>query len=201
VPVRSVSSAGLDEVRDAYEETVMSVPHYEAMYNEPYATNLKQELGPDVATALTEGQSFDQRYKQAVLASVRNAVERRSNLIDAYDQEESSLNRFADDLGAVVTELAELDRETFANLGFGALEARYSRLDVLRSKTTTAIEDRQTGLVSQRRSLQMTISDPDIPSCTYGDLDRTYPVIATAVTVFDAIERLQDHIASCISTY
>ena len=59
---------GLDAVREAYEATVMSVPHYGQEYDDGYPESLRAEFSPDLAAALTDGTRFNARCKRAVLS-------------------------------------------------------------------------------------------------------------------------------------
>jgi len=45
-PARAAGGSGLVAVRDAYQETVMSVPHYEIEYDDTYQRSVAEECGP-----------------------------------------------------------------------------------------------------------------------------------------------------------
>jgi len=64
-PARAAGGSGLVAVRDAYQETVMSVPHYEIEYDDTYQRSVAEECGPELAYALTRGSRFHAECKRS----------------------------------------------------------------------------------------------------------------------------------------
>jgi len=199
VPVQRVTTTGLGAVRDAYEATVMAVPHYTEEYNEPYARHIEKELGPDVATILTRGEVFDRQYRHVVLAAVSDAQQRRARFLDVLDEEEAALSEFAGELLGVAEEVDDLAETPVSELSFGALEGNYTRLDTLQTTCEDIVDQRQSTLIDQRRTLQLPRSGPDIATCVYSDLDVDYPVVAAATDLLDAIDTHQQDLVTAIS--
>jgi hypothetical protein len=96
-----VQSNAVSRVREAYESTVMAVPHYDEEYDDTYAESLGAEFDPHVAVALTEGSAFDRRCKDALLSAVAEARTARRSLLAAVDDEAESLSTMADRLADV----------------------------------------------------------------------------------------------------
>jgi hypothetical protein len=48
----------IQEIQQAYEDTVMDVPHYDEEYGESLYMNMAAEFGSDIATAVTEASDF-----------------------------------------------------------------------------------------------------------------------------------------------
>jgi hypothetical protein len=201
VPVQRVTTTGLGAVRDAYEATVMAVPHYTEEYNEPYARHVENELGPDVATILTRGEAFDRQYRHVVLSAVSDAQQRRARFIDVLDEEETALSESAGELLGIAEELDALADETVSELSFGALEGHYTRLDTLQTTCEDLVDRRQSTLIEQRRTLQLPRSGPDIAACVYSDLDVDYPVVAATTDLLDAIDTHQQNLVDAISRH
>lgn len=191
VQLRSGSAPGLRTVRTAYEETVMSVSHYESDYGEPFEQHVHAEFGPELAALLTAGTVFDTRARQAVLAATTRAQATRETLIEALDSEAESFDATAGDLISIVEELAEYDPATFSDCSFGTLDAYRARLAVLEDHCEAIVDRRQATLVEQRRELTLTINDPDVPTYVYQDLETAYPVVSTAADVVQRIGTLR----------
>ncbi|WP_456264523.1 DUF7260 family protein, partial [Aeromonas schubertii] len=49
---RPLPTDGLNDVQQAYRETVMSIAHYDEEYDEPLAQNLAFEVGEELAAAI-----------------------------------------------------------------------------------------------------------------------------------------------------
>jgi hypothetical protein len=201
VPVQRVTTTGLGAVRDAYEATVMAVPHYTEEYNEPYARHVENELGPDVATILTRGEVFDRQYRHVVLSAVSDAQQRRTRFIDVLDEEETALSEFAGELLGIAEELDDLAEKPLSELSFGALEGHYTRLDTLQTTCEELVDRRQSTLIEQRRTLQVPASGPDIAACVYSDLAVDYPVVAAATDLLESIDTHQQHLVDAISRH
>jgi len=179
---------GLRAVREAYESTMMAVPHYEAEYDEPYAEHVRHELGPDAAALVTSSTVFERHHKQVVIAAANDARSRRSQLLSELDRERDSLADLSEQVCAVATDVARLESADF-DAEPSVLDGYQARVGVLEARCHDLIDRRQSTLVSQRRSMSLSLSGPDIATCVYSDLDVDYPIVATLT---DLLERLTD---------
>jgi len=193
------SSRGMAAVREAYEATVMAVPHYEAEYGEPFDQHVRVEFGPELAALLTSGRAFDSQAKGTVLAAASQAQESREQLLDALDDERESLEDLAEELCSVLGELPEYREATFADRKFGTLDAYRARLTVLEEKCRVVVDRRQEALVDQRRGLALPIDGPDVPTFVYRELDVRYPVVSTAVDLLDQVQSLRRDVERALS--
>jgi hypothetical protein len=195
----SGSARGLQAVRDAYEATVMAVPHYEEEYDEPFETHVQTEFGPEIAALLCQGRVLDGQSKGAVLAAAAQAQESRSQLLDALDDEQDSFEDLTAELRSVLEELPEYHEATYADLSFGALDAYRTRLTVLEEKCSAVVDRRQATLVDQRRDLALPIDGPDVPTFVYQTLDVRYPIVATAADALDHVQSLRRDVERALS--
>lgn len=185
-PVQTVTRTdGLTSIRKAYESTVMAVSHYEKEYDEPYATNVRTELGPDVATLLTSGQVFEPHHKHAVLTAAEEAKNLRGKLVDALEEERQSVQEFREPLCTVATNIASLETTEPEAQSSKLLDGYRRRLDVLEQRCHELISMRQSRVVDGRRALALPISGPDIPTYVYQDLPTNYPVVATLTELIE----------------
>jgi len=164
------STDAMEQVRAAYRETVMAVPHYEEAYDEPLATNLAAELGPDLTTAVCSDRdvSVTPQFRAAVAGAAEEAASRRGTFLGTLDTERESLRharRSLDELGCAVRVLVDGD------------EATLSAAEVL---------DRLEGVTTKRqrllhgRTLPSHIEAHGLCSYLYGEMQWTYPVLAVA---------------------
>ncbi|PSP27822.1 hypothetical protein BRC65_03950 [Halobacteriales archaeon QH_2_65_14] len=190
---RCGSGDGTEAVRDAYESTVMAVPHYETEYGESYERHLAEEFGPNVASMLIGGQSFRDRHRELLLQAVSTSRERREQLIEVLRTEEQSLSETTPVLLSVAEDLVGMTGGVETR-DADLLDAYARRLDVLEENCTRTLERRQSTLVHQRRDLGLSLDAFDLPTYLYAEFDVTYPVVSTIADLLDRLERLRTDI-------
>lgn len=200
----SVSSAParaneLEQVRKFYESTVMSVPHYETEYGESYAESVREELGPDVATLLVDGQAFERHHKRAITEATAQSEELRERLVSALDAELDSVAQLRDPVCSVAADARSLESVDLGGEPDQLLDGYRSRLDVLETRCHELIERRQSEMVSARRALSLPISGPDIPTYVYQDLPVNYPVISTLTRLIDTVATTRANVEAQLS--
>ena len=172
---------GLEQVREAYEETVMSVPHYDADYGDTYRESVVVEFGPEVGAALTQGPGFQAHLKQATIGKARSCRADRERFLDILEIESQSTTTVGDELRSIQEELQEFDSGSPSALGYGALEAEWRRLDVLSGKIDRVATTRQRAIIRQRREFTIPSSAPDVPTYLYHEFDDAYPLLSLCV--------------------
>ena len=183
---------GLEAVREAYEATVMSVPHYTQEYDDGYLGSLQAEFSPDLAAALTDGTRFNARCKRAVLSAVEGSRSSRRSLLETLSTEAESLSAATETLPSVAREVSEFAARSTAEAPFGTLDAHRARLSVLEGKCETVADERQSTLFEQRRTTGLPSGAPDVPQYVYQDLPFDYPVMAAVADLTGAIEAVRD---------
>lgn len=197
-PSTGPSRDALASIRQAYESTVMAVPHYEEDYGESYVQSLAAEFGPDVAAALVGGNQFTQACKRTLLGAVSEGIERRERLVDALENEQASVAEARAVLVPLAEELLEIHRSKRANCPMGVLDGHAARLGVLAEKCDRLLGQRQSVVVDQRRSLTLPIDELDIPRYIYSDVETetSYPVLGTLADCTETVEALRDDVQS-----
>jgi hypothetical protein len=204
--VTAAAGSGLVAVRDAYRATVMSVPHYEAEYDDTYERSVAAEFGPEIAYALTRTTRFREEYKRSLLTAASTAIEERGSFLDAVESEVESVSRAGSRLDPIRSEIEAIRDElgvtderdgdgertgARAPPTFGALDAFRTRIDSLRDDCDRIAARRQRAVADNERRLALD-SDLDLPTYCYQDLDATYPVLAAVGAVgadLDALRR------------
>ena len=186
-------------VRDAYRATVMSVPHYEAEYDDTYQRSVAEEFGPELAYALTRTDYFHEAYKRSLLSAVETAIQEREAFLDAVGSEIESVERAGSRLDPIRSEIEAIDDElggdeaAAAAVGFGALDACRTRTEALVEDCDRIAARRQRVLADHERRLAIG-GDLDFATYCYQDLDVSYPVLAAVGAVGDRLERLRGRI-------
>ncbi|WP_435098807.1 DUF7260 family protein [Halorubrum sp. N11] len=190
---RAPAGSGLVAVRNAYQETVMSVPHYEVEYDDTYERSVAEEFGPELAYALTRGSRFPAECKRSLLDATETAIEEREMFVETVRSESESVKRAASRLAPIRSEIASTSRTSFSEAGFGALDAHRARTEALLADCDRIAARRQREVASHERDLAID-DDLDLPTYLYQGLSVTYPVLATVGTVGDRLDDLKRRI-------
>ncbi|OYR43168.1 hypothetical protein [Halorubrum sp. Eb13] len=190
--------SGLAAVRDAYAETVMSVPHYEEEYDDTYERSVAAEFGPELAYALTRSAGYHPEYEPALIDAVESAIEERDRLVERLEVEADSLDRAGSRLAAVRREIASLDAAVPEG-GFGALDACRARAGVLVEDCDRIAARRQRVIAAHERDLRLDGDAVDLPTYLYQSTDATYPVLAAVGSVGERLDGLTRRIERAIA--
>lgn len=190
----------LATIRNAYEETVMSVPFYEAEYGDTYEESIRAEFGPDIATALTQSDSLSSVAKQVLLAKIEQARTEREELIETCEREHASVDEAATVLKPIDEELQSVESTSFDDHGFGALEAQRTRLLTLKDKCEQAAATRQATIHRHRTKYSLPVDAPDICVYLYEEFETAYPILCLCSDLARRIENCRQQVESALST-
>lgn len=189
-------------IREAYEATVMNVPHYNEEYGETYEQNLHAELGKDIAAifggigSTESGQYQDnvtitRQHKELMLRSVQEVVNSREEVIDALADERTSITTFqepvctlADDLGKIQTTTDDYSPKL--------IDAYKQRIDVFLERSHSLLERRQDEIVGTRRELFVSADKMDVQTYVYEDLPVSYPVVVVITELIKQANELSN---------
>lgn len=160
----------VERVRAAFRETVMSVDHYEEMYDETLVEHATAELSADVAVVFRqEGTTpFTEMTKRVLTSSVERAVEQRETFLETLDGEREFLEASQSTLADL---LDEYEAVTASERGPSDLTGRLDDL-----------AKRRQGVL-QSRTVSVRTDGHDLCEFLYRQHEWTYPVL-TAVTRF-----------------
>jgi hypothetical protein len=175
---RSLSHAGRADtsrrLRTAYEETVLSVEHYDRVYDEPLAEHVAAELSPQLTPLFESNRvAFTEVYRRTLHEAVREAVGSREQLISVLGDEATSLETARDRLQDV------LDRAGTSGPQAAPAGDERDRLDEI-------ARQRQAELKSRPRLAQL--NGHEFCEYAYESEAWTYPVLT-------AVARLRESIA------
>jgi len=163
-----------DQLRQAYRETVMDVPHYDDVYGEPLGTNVAAELPPDVAVLFEDpADQITPDQKTRMRAAATNARASRETLAANLADEQESLATAYDELDAVIT---QLDGPHVP----GGYTAQFE------ATLTKTIQTRQEILGDRHHRTRA--DGHDLCQYLYADQGWTYPVLTAVARLRSAVE-------------
>jgi len=163
-----------DQLREAYRETVMDVPHYDDVYGESLETNVAAELPPDVAVLFQDpADQITPDQKTRIRAAATNARASRETLAANLVDEQESLVTAYDELDAVIT---QLDGPHVPGWYTAEFEATL----------TTGIQTRQELL--DDRPHRSRADGHDLCQYLYENQGWTYPVLTAVARLRSAVE-------------
>jgi len=181
------SDRQLQQVRDAYRETVMSVPHYEAEYDEAIEVNMTAELGEEVATAVLDGTRFTRQIKHGLISQCNEAQRRRRELLAALKREERRLTSANEEFHDVEDALEAGMPESVRDCSFPELSDRWQQLGDVESRCRDLLEEYSASRGGTRGKRS------EFREYVYQSLPTEHPVLSDGT-------RLLDHITDCRRT-
>lgn len=176
----------LKRVRSAYEETVMSVPHYDAEYDDDVAESLASEFGAGIASAIVESRELTPELREAVVSATAAAHGEREAFVDVLEREEQSLADATRTVEALREDLQSLDHRPLSERDFDDLQSLRSSLSGLEARID-GISMRRQEVINGHRS-DLPGIPTDLTEYLYADLDAAYPVLATLADLGRVIE-------------
>ncbi|MUV85075.1 hypothetical protein GJ631_00370 [Natronomonas sp. CBA1123] len=139
------ATAGADEVRSLFEETVRPYSVADLEESEPLTATMSEELGEGIAAVLDP--STPGQFTAEVQQSIHSAVEQRQAELRAMERaldiERESLVESLQGLEATCEWLDAADDRPLSVLGFETLRERHERLETHRNRCETIATDRQ----------------------------------------------------------
>jgi hypothetical protein len=196
----------LRRVMAAYNDTVLSLPHYRAEYDETAAESLAAELGPDAATALATDGALSSGAQSALVERSRRAADARERLADAIGEEIEEL----DDRESALSTIERRRRRLLGHLDgirpggdAGAAIDVWNRLTELERECDELAADRQRSLGDPPLTPEAPLdaeSERPFHDYLYGSPEGPrYPVLAQIAEVADGIRADRDRVGARIA--
>jgi len=190
---------GMEEVRTAYRETVMDVPHYERDYDESLPVNIANEFGDGVGGAVLANDTLSPQVKRAVIASAQEGRTSRDRYLDTLDRERDRLETAGSALDDAATRCEAVDGQRLRRRSFGDLQQRYTRLEAARDSLTGTLARRQEQIQDgvafgwQRRDSE------SVYRYLYQDIDATYPVLADGTRLLKRMDAVEHRLTTALT--
>ncbi|WP_424004359.1 DUF7260 family protein [Haloarcula salina] len=134
-PPERADTAPVVALRDAYSETVLSVEHFETVYDETLVENVAIEFGPDYAAVFhpESNVQFSPPVKRSLVAATEQAIDERESLERAVKLEQRAITSYRERIQCLLdtldsTVVPEWYRETFRETATGILSERQEEL-------------------------------------------------------------------------
>lgn len=187
-------------IQNLFEETVMSVPHYEEDYDESFMEHIAAEFTPEIALLLNETDWLTEQHTSILDSYIRTAITERKELAQALELEYESVDHIGSQVHERSQQVLEISHREFNTMDFGALEAHWHRLEQIKTICDSIAADRQETIDSPTRSVGCSNSEISLNSYLYEDLAYDYPILATIGTLGDCIYTLQTQIEHLIAS-
>lgn len=187
----------LQAVRDAYEDTVMAVDHYEEEYDEPLARHMGEEFGEEVATAVAAGDRLTPGLQDVLVERAREAAADRERLMRRLDDEAADLDDADEELERLEAAVEDADGRRLAERTYDQLIDEWHRLGETESRLRRLLERRQ-GQLDPDADARC----PDRPSLQgylYADLDSSYPVLADGSAMASRIKAARSRVLHALT--
>jgi hypothetical protein len=180
-------SAELRQIRQAYRETVMALPHYEREYGDTLRESLTEELGETLAGHLVDGRVLAPPIREALVAGVERARDDRGQFRGLLRRERASLDTVASDLNDIEARLVELEAQVSAASESGRLAAIDSTLAELEQQCTDLATARQETIHGRTARQVSGVDGCSLVGYLYGDMETTTPALSDAASCLDSI--------------
>lgn len=186
----------LQQIQQAYEETVMDVAHYEKEYDDTVAESMVEEFGPEITTQIVSGRSFTPLLKQQLLQAARQCRHDREEFLSILEMEQEVLETAQTTLDDVAEHLDRVTMHLPSEQSLDDLITTYTRLDDIEQECNELLTDRQ----QQRTEGHANIDTPqaallDLQTYLYSSPPVTYPVLADTTDLLETLQRTRHQIA------
>lgn len=161
-------------VREAYEETVMDLDHYEDVYDEPLLVNVAGELSAEIAEGLRDEAdlSYTEHLQSVICAAATDAAERREKFQERLANERDSVEAAREAIRDVTESLDGSGLPQWYRPSFDA------HLDELETRRQEHLQS----LAAYRRT------GHDLCEYVYEDEPWTYPVLTAVARLRHSVE-------------
>lgn len=176
------------EVRAAYEETVMAVPHFEEDYDETLDEHMGAEFSEEIAEATIAGSEFGKPMKRSLLDAASDARDSRAQFLDLLNEEATSLNRHEKRLDEIQRLVDEATAPLCADQSFEELRGQLDSLAECETALEKTVDRRQSDRTERQSAVLRVPNELDLQEYLYQSMDVTYPVLAEATRLLSRIE-------------
>lgn len=196
----ATTGGDLARVRDAYDETVMSVPHYEDEYREPLAMNMGIEFGEDVASAVQGCTGLTPQLKRTLVERSRTAHDQRVTLLGQLEGEAEALDDAERELAKVRRSARRVEDASLEQYGFHQLTAEWHLLSDRKRECEAVLTERQESIRARDRETRRVNSGPTFEEYLYDPLEVTYPVLDAGTELLERVRDARERVENVLAT-
>jgi hypothetical protein len=189
----------LAHVRDAYHDTVMSVPHYEEDYGDSLPESLAEEFGPEIATAVLTSDQLTPYLRDRLIDAAHHAREGRHALLQGLETERTALKTADENLTRLGADLDDvLSPQSFHAWSDENLATARDFLHDREADCDQLVADRQATLNQQRIPSTHHI-DHEFTQYLYETLPVTYPVLTDVANLTETLQNTHQSVKRALS--
>jgi hypothetical protein len=185
---------------EAYKETVMSTPDFEAAYDEPVSESLEAEFTPSIANALQENEPVTQRFKRNLLVTTTAAIESRTRFVRVLEAEHESIQTVREAVLDIEDTLQELPACSLQCLQFERFVDIWETCEEAVERCDRLSEQRQRH-IAERRTIdeRANIEAHALNAYLYDDLETQFPALHALAETRRRIERCRGEATGPVS--
>lgn len=184
---QSSAATGLQEIRQAYRDTVMGASHYDREYDDTLRESLKMEFGETLSNHVVDGQTLTPPVREYLVSATKQVRNQRDEFLDQLHRERESLSTVADELNEIEARAVEFDRRIETTDTSTHLSEIDATLETLEERCTSLVARRQ-GRIQNRSNQNISGFDSDsLLQYLYHDMETVTPALADAVSCLDII--------------
>lgn len=187
--LQSKPDTSLHAVREAYQETIMAVPHFEAEYDDSMEANMSMEFGPELGTQIATGMRLTPQLYEALLTASEGAREERETLLPALERERESLQSVRNTLNDCERRGAALGANARRTTDPVRLDSIDDQLAEIETDCETIAATRQQLLHGRSAAALSGIDGTSLVRYLYGDCLVTCPALTDIVACLDSIRQ------------
>ncbi|MFC7225440.1 hypothetical protein ACFQKF_20460 [Halalkalicoccus sp. GCM10025322] len=181
----SSTAEGLDDIQQAYRDTVMNTPHYDEEYGEPLIQDMTIEFGEDLTAAIMTNTQLTPSLQQVVVQAATAASARRTAFSTRLDEEEATLEDAYQTLTTIGEQYEQITDQPRHQQSVDDLWETHQQLTKCISTCEQLVEQRQTQRTDGHTAEPHTDKVVDLQEYLYRPLDVTYPLLADGTTVLE----------------
>ena len=168
----SSTAEGLDDIQQAYRDTVMNTPHYDEEYGEPLIQDMTIEFGEDLTAAIMTNSQLTRSLQQAVVQAATAASARRTAFSTRLDEEEAALEDAYQTLTTIGEQYEQSTDQPLQQQSVDDLWETHQQLTNCISTCEQLVEERQTQRTEGHTAEPHTDEVVDLQEYLYRPLER-----------------------------
>jgi hypothetical protein len=189
-----------EQVCQAYRETILSMPHYTAEYDESLRDHMAAEFGRDLVVNVFEGSQLTPQLQQALVDASQQAHDQREELRATLDAEAEALDTAQTTLREIGTTLQNRNAQPLSDFSFAELRNTYELLEEAEDRCQQVACERQHALHADEWACPGTAVAPGVQPYLYRELAITYPILADVAECCRLLRRARTRVIRTLAT-
>lgn len=181
--------ATLQDVRQAYRNTIMETPDYGTIYPYDIDDSLTKEFNSQIANELQRTKPLTGDTKRQLISNIESAEVKRNQFIEFLNEEKSLLASSSENLQGITHKLSSIPECSVRDHPLNRIIKIWAQLDQLENCCEEIVSTRQEALENSKRKSISPENPYFLDEYLYQDLDATHPVLQAATDVLTRINK------------